>query len=58
MVGRGRGGPGLQEEDRGSDCHPPGLWGVCWEVSLSLPQVSSDGDCILLGLLLSGQGWS
>lgn len=56
-MGRGRGGPGLQEEKGRSRFLPPRAVGCVLGVSLCLPQVSSDGDCILLDLLFSGQAW-
>lgn len=57
-MGRGRGGPGLQEEKGRNMLSPPRAVGCVLGVSLCLPQVSSDSDCILLDLLLSGEAWS
>lgn len=36
----------------------PRAVGCVLGLSLHIPEVSSGGGCILLGLLLSGQGWS
>lgn len=51
-------GQGCRRRRAEADCHPPELWGVCWGVSLRLPEVSSGGGCVLLDVLSSGQGWS